>query len=84
MTAVVIVIVQFILTRNRVVAFGPYLCAGTVVTVLGWAVLWGEFGEAAFGLGPKILFTILGSLLLVMWAMLLIWGWIKRNIFGIR
>ena len=84
MTAIVIVLVQYALTRNRVVAFGPYLCAGTIVTILFWPLLWSEFGVVAFGLGPKILFTILISLLLIMWAMLLIWGWIKRNLFGIQ
>lgn len=83
MTAIVIVLVQYVLTRNRVVAFGPYLCAGTIATILMWPMLWNEFGIAAFGLGPVTLFTILISLLLIMWAMLLIWGWIKRNIFGI-
>lgn len=83
MTAIVIVLAQYALTRNRVVAFGPYLCAGTIVTILFWPLLWNEFGVVAFGLGPKILFTILISLLLIMWAMLLIWGWIKRNVFGI-
>jgi hypothetical protein len=31
-----IVVVQFIVTRNRHVPFGPYLCAGAMLTIVFW------------------------------------------------
>ena len=34
--AIVIIIVQYIITRNPRVPFGPYLCAGTVLTIVFW------------------------------------------------
>jgi prepilin signal peptidase PulO-like enzyme (type II secretory pathway) len=82
MTSIVIVIIQFALTRNRVVAFGPYLCAGTAVTILFWPQLWDYFGIVAFGLAPSILGGILVSLLLIMGAMLFIWRWIRFRLLG--
>jgi prepilin signal peptidase PulO-like enzyme (type II secretory pathway) len=81
MTAILIVLVQYGLTRNRVVAFGPYLCAGTIVTIFSWPYLWNNFGVIAFELGP-IFPIILITLLLMMGAMLTIWRWIKQRVFG--
>lgn len=34
--AIAIVLVYFILTRNAEIPFGPYLCAGTMLTILWW------------------------------------------------
>lgn len=34
--AIVIVLIQYIVTRNRHVPFGPYLCAGTALTIIFW------------------------------------------------
>lgn len=83
MTAILIVLIQFILTRNRVVAFGPYLCAGSVVTVVFWDQLWAQFGDAAFGLGPTLP-AILISLLGLMGVMLMAWRWVKESILGVQ
>ncbi|XZE51966.1 prepilin peptidase [Planctomycetaceae bacterium SH139] len=80
-TAILIVLVQFALTRNRVTPFGPYLCAGTVVTILFWPRLWEYFGVPAFGLGA-ILPVILISLLCIMGVMLAVWRFIKQAIMG--
>jgi prepilin signal peptidase PulO-like enzyme (type II secretory pathway) len=79
LTAVLIVLVQFVVTRNRVTAFGPYLCAGTVVTLLCWPVLWERFGAIIFGFGP-ILVPLLVSLLLLMGGMLAVWRMIREAI----
>lgn len=81
LTAVLIVLVQFAVTRSRVVAFGPYLCAGTVVTVFGWNYLWQRFGEPAFALGFILPAILIGSLGL-MGVMLMTWRWIRDAIFG--
>jgi leader peptidase (prepilin peptidase)/N-methyltransferase len=34
--AIAIVLIQYIVTRNRHVPFGPYLCAGTLLVMLFW------------------------------------------------
>lgn len=80
-TAILIVLIQFAATRNRVVAFGPYLCAGTVVTIVGWDYLWQRFGEPAFALGFVLPAILIGSLGL-MGVMLMTWRWIRDAIFG--
>lgn len=81
LTAILIVLVQFAVTRNRVVAFGPYLCAGTVVTIIGWDYLWQRFGEPAFALGFILPAILIGSLGL-MGVMLMTWRWIRDAVFG--
>ncbi|WP_235934709.1 prepilin peptidase [Candidatus Laterigemmans baculatus] len=81
MTAILIVVVQYALTRNRVVAFGPYLCAGTVVTILAWDYLWTWYGAPAFALGFILPVILLGALGL-MGAMLITWRWLREALFG--
>lgn len=81
MTAILIVLIQYALTRNRVVAFGPYLCAGTVVTILGWDYLWTWYGGPAFALGFILPVILLGSLGL-MGVMLITWRWLREALFG--
>lgn len=81
LTAILIVLIQFAVTRNRVVAFGPYLCAGTIVTVVLWDYLWQRFGEPAFALGFVLPAILIGSLGL-MGVMLMTWRWIRDAIFG--
>jgi prepilin signal peptidase PulO-like enzyme (type II secretory pathway) len=78
MTAIVIVLIQYAVTRNRAVPFGPYLCAGAFVTVWNWQSLWDGYGAPAFSLGP-ILPMILISLLCLMGVMLVCWRWIKET-----
>lgn len=34
--AIVIVLVRFIMTRDPATPFGPYLCAGAMLTIVGW------------------------------------------------
>jgi len=80
-TAIAIVFVQFLITRNRVVAFGPYLCAGTVVTILLWPTVWLRFGEPMSFLGPWLYWIYLGMLGL-MGVMLMVWRWLKEAILG--
>lgn len=80
LTAILIVLIQFAVTRNRVVAFGPYLCAGTIVTIVGWNYLWQRFGEPAFALGFILPAILIGSLGL-MGVMLITWRWIRDAMF---
>jgi hypothetical protein len=50
-SAVVIAVVQFLLTRRRDIAFGPYLCLSTVVWILHSGPLWKQYGLPIFSLG---------------------------------
>jgi leader peptidase (prepilin peptidase) / N-methyltransferase len=80
LAAIAIVLVQFAVTRQPVVPFGPYLCAGTVIAVLGWNVVWNETLSTYAGLGSIVVWILIAALV-SMGAMLIIWRQIKRAIF---
>ena len=79
--AILVVLIQFAITRQPAVPFGPYLCAGTAVAVLGWDVIWNQTLSHYVLLG-EVLFYILMVALLAMGAMLAIWRQIKRWLFA--
>lgn len=81
LSAIVIVLLQYAVTRQPAVPFGPYLCAGTLIAVLGWNVVWNEGLSIYVELGAVVVWILVGSLL-AMGAMLLIWGRIKRALFA--
>ncbi len=81
LSAIVIVLIQFAVTRQRAVPFGPYLCMGAIIAVLGWNVVWNEALVVYVELGA-IVFWILVAALVAMGAMLMIWGQIKRALFA--
>lgn len=78
--AIMIVLVRYMITRDAYTPFGPYLCAGTLMTIIGWDRfyrLW--LSENLLLLGPLLLwfsFAMLG----LMAVMLLIWRQIKMRI----
>lgn len=78
--AIVIVLIQFLVTRRPAVPFGPYLCAGTSLAVLFWHVVWNETLSDYVLLGP-ILFWVLFAALAAMGVMLIVWRQIKRALF---
>ncbi len=41
--AIVIVLVQYIVTKNRHVPFGPYLCAGTLLVIVFWDMIYNHW-----------------------------------------
>ena len=45
-TALLIAAAQRILTGQRHIAFGPYLCLATLIVVLGWNAVWTEWAES--------------------------------------
>ena len=80
--AIAIVIIQFVVTRDNRIPFGPYLCAGTMLTIIFWDRLFNQWfidltkmigvvgiwmGVAIFGL---------------MWLMLYAWRKIKEAIYA--
>lgn len=79
--AILIVIVQYIITRKPAVPFGPYLCAGTVIAVIGWDMVWNQTLSHYALLGALVVYILIGSLV-AMGALLMIWGAIKRAIFA--
>lgn len=72
LTAVLIATAQWLLTGQRRIAFGPYLCLAAVVAVLGWDRLWAQWANPMFSLGWFIP-VLLGGCLLLMAGLL--WGW---------
>jgi prepilin signal peptidase PulO-like enzyme (type II secretory pathway) len=82
MVAILVVLVQFAVTRQPAVPFGPYLCGGAVVSVLGWDIVWNQTFSKYVMLG-EILLWILLTALVAMGVMLAIWLPIKRRLFGL-
>jgi len=79
--AILIVIIQFLVTRQPAVPFGPYLCAGTIIAVLGWNHVWNETLAKYAELG-SIVFWILIAALVAMGTLLIVWRKIKRLLFA--
>jgi len=79
--AILIVLLQYAVTRQPAVPFGPYLCAGTTVAVLGWDAIWNRTLSQYVLLG-SVVFWILIASLLGMGLMLAVWRQIKRRIFA--
>jgi prepilin signal peptidase PulO-like enzyme (type II secretory pathway) len=81
LTAIVIVMIQYLITREPRVPFGPYLCAGTAVTILGWATIYNDYLAPNLMLG-QMLFGMFVVLFLLMSVFLVIWRMIKTALFG--
>ena len=81
-TAIVIVLVRRLVSGESHTPFGPYLCAGTTLTVLFWNAAYNErFAPQLLLLGDFLL--MLGAIMLVLMAMMLIvWRFIKQRAFA--
>ncbi|TWU67632.1 prepilin peptidase [Crateriforma conspicua] len=79
--AIAIVLVQYAITRESRVPFGPYLCAGTVLTMLYWNRIYAGYLESVLiTLGPSLLWFAL-SMCGLLGVMLFVWGLIKKAAF---
>jgi prepilin signal peptidase PulO-like enzyme (type II secretory pathway) len=79
--AIGICLVQWIVTRRRDIAFGPYLCTAAVMVILGWSPLWEQRARLFFQLGaliPQLLFFCL----ILMAGMLRLWHILERALIG--
>jgi prepilin signal peptidase PulO-like enzyme (type II secretory pathway) len=77
--ALAIGVAQLVITRRTDIAFGPYLCLGTLVLIVGWEPLWNGWAVrifAQFGVNV-LLFLAVG--LALMGVMLLVWRKIKER-----
>ncbi len=81
LAAILIVIIQYAITRQPAVPFGPYLCAGTVIAVSGWDKVWNQNLSQYVLLGAT-LFWVLMFALAGMGILLLIWRQIKQRLFA--
>lgn len=73
--ACVFAVVNYFLTGDAYLAYGPYLCIGTLVTMIFWGTLWQQYGPL-LGLGPWLPALFL-ALPVVLGGMLMAWVWIK-------
>ena len=77
-TSLVIALVQFAFTRNRAIPFGPYLCAGTLLTMLYWPTVWPKLAMNLDLFGPFLLWF--GAAMLgLMGVMLFVWRIVKET-----
>jgi leader peptidase (prepilin peptidase) / N-methyltransferase len=80
MLAIIFVVIRYCITGDNQTPFGPYLCAGVLVTLLAWDRIWNQyFQDLLFVVGP-FLFQILFGSLLLMGALLWIWRLVKQTV----
>jgi leader peptidase (prepilin peptidase) / N-methyltransferase len=82
--AIVIVLVRYVVTRDAYTPFGPYLCAGMILTILWWDRLYsGWLVNNLLLMGPVLLWFSI-AMLGLMAVMLFVWRHIKRLLFRIE
>lgn len=79
--AVLIVVIQYLLTGEKAAPYGPYLCAATLAVLVGWNGLWFGWAMPVFALGLAIV-GILAVCVVAMGAMLWIWRLIRELIWA--
>jgi prepilin signal peptidase PulO-like enzyme (type II secretory pathway) len=75
-TALLIAAAQRILTGQRHIAFGPYLCLATLIVVLGWHSVWTHWASMMFSLGWFIP-GLLACCLVLMAGLLWLWRLVR-------
>lgn len=79
-TAVFIALIQFLVTRRSDIAFGPYLCASTLILILFWHKVWNGWADLMFrGLGMLIP-AMVGVCLILMGIMLFGWQFLRDRL----
>jgi prepilin signal peptidase PulO-like enzyme (type II secretory pathway) len=76
-SAIFIALAYFVLTQKNELAFGPYLCFGTLVLILFWNDIWPVGAGGLFAVGGKFLVVVGAAGFLLMAAMLLGIRWLK-------
>jgi len=80
--AVVFAIILLIITKKSYLAFGPYLCMGSLMALLRWPSVFKEF-EHVFWMG-QLLLVAFGGCLLLMAILLPLVRWIKESLIGVE
>ena len=68
--ALAIVLVNFLVTKENELAFGPYLCLGALITVLAWKFIWPMLRPEFFAM-PSLLVGVLTMSLAMLAVMML-------------
>jgi leader peptidase (prepilin peptidase) / N-methyltransferase len=79
--AVVVSLVNWLISGRRDLPFGPYLALAAAVVVVRWAWLWNKYADAIFSLG-WLLLAILGACLMLLMGLLMLWRIIEEWLFG--
>ena len=75
--AIVIVLVRYLITRDAYTPFGPYLCAGTLLTIVWWDRLYSSWlADNLLLMGPFLLWLCV-AMLGLMAFMLFVWRHLK-------
>ena len=82
MLALLFVLVRWIITRDTATPYGPYLCAATVVLLIGWDSIWTQRAAPMYQLGAGFIMGGLAACIVMIGVMLWIWQMIKRAIVG--
>lgn len=82
MLALLFVLVRWIITRDTATPYGPYLCAATVVLLIGWDSIWTQRAAPMYQLGAGFIMGGLAACIVMIGVMLWIWQLIKRAIVG--
>ena len=80
--AVVLAIILLIITKKNYLAFGPYLCMGSLLALLRWPSVLREF-DHVFWMGELLLIAF-GGCLLLMAILLPLVRWIKESLLGVE
>lgn len=79
-TAIFIVLARYLITRDAYTPYGPYLCAGTALTVVYWDGLYNGWLATNLNLMGNMLLWFCLAMLGLMAVMLFLWRLIKNAI----
>jgi leader peptidase (prepilin peptidase) / N-methyltransferase len=80
LAGVLIGIAQFVLRRDDVIPYGPFLCVATAAVIVLWAPIW-MWAKPMFAMGGLVP-TVVILCLVMLGVMLAIWRIIKIMLFG--
>ncbi len=81
LTAVFIAAAQRMLTGERAIAFGPYLCLATLIVIVAWDSIWTNWAQPMFSLG-WFMPGVLTCCLVMMGGLLWLWRIVRDAVFG--
>jgi prepilin signal peptidase PulO-like enzyme (type II secretory pathway) len=77
--ALIIAAIQFTMTKNRELAFGPYLAFAALVVIIGWSPLWQDNARLGFFQMQGLLLGVLAASLVMMAVMLFGLRWMRGD-----
>ena len=64
--AIAIALINFLITKDNQLAFGPYLCLGAMITIFRWSVIWPKALPQFFAMPFLLMAVLTASLFLLM------------------